>query len=288
MRYAVFITALILLFCGSILNAEPVSGEEKDPPLKINSSVRYMPSRRADAMSGKIGITEALSEYSYEFKAFDKLPVEVSLGTQYIGINNTTGVELPSHLTGLEAGIETTLPFFKFDKTYLRLGISPAFYSDDWNVSSSSFRIPSHTFIIHQPNSKLTLIAGVAVYPDFERSVLPVLGFIYKPNPKLTFNITPKEPNINYILNDRVTLFAEGGGSLNCEFEVTKDDLKNVVLRYNQLRLGAGVKYKFNKFIQSSVSAGGLFNRYFKYRDSLGKVNIKDGLYTEFRLDFAI
>lgn len=288
MRSALFIIMISLLFPCSILNAKTTSSEEENLPFEVDSSIRYMPSRRVDAMSGKVGITEAESECSYEFKAFDKLPVKLSLDTQYISINNTTEVELPSHLTGLKTTIETTLPFLKFDKTYLRLRLSPAFYSDDWNVRSSSFRIPSQTFLIYEPNNKLTLIAGVAVYPDFENNILPILGFIYRPNYKWAFNIIPKDPNISYILNDRITLFAEGGSSLNSEFEVTKDNLKNVVLRYNQLQLGTGIKYKFNKFIQSSVSVGGVFNRYFKYRDSLGKVNIKDGLYTEFRLDFTM
>ena len=289
-----------LLFSSSVLNAESPDdseaviarssevSERRSNPFEVDSTIRYFPSRKANAMSGKVGISEAESQCSYEFKAFDKLPVGLSLEALYIGINNTTGVELPSHLTGLGLGIETTLPFFKFNRTYLRLGVNPAFYSDDWGVHSSAFRIPSHTFLIHQPNDKLTLIAGVAVYPDFEHSVLPVFGFIYKPNNKWAFNITPRDPNISYILNDRITLFAEGGSSLGCEFEVTKDNLKNVVLRYNQLQLGAGIKYKFNKFIQSSISVGGVFNRYFKYRDSLGKINLKDGLYTEFRVDFSM
>lgn len=258
------------------------------PQHRLDSYLRYLPSRSAAAMPGKVGITEAGSEYSYEFKAFDKLPMKFSLGNNYIGIENTTEVELPAHLIGLTTDIETTLPFFNFNNTYLRFGVSPSFYSDDWDFPASSFRIPARLCIIYQPNSQWTFLTGILVSFDFENAVLPILGLIYKPNDRLTFNLAPKRPNITYLINDRVTLFAEGGSSLTSEFEVTKDNLENVVLRYREMHLGAGLKYQFNKFIQSSVSAGAVFNRSLKYRDSLGKVNIKDGAYAEFRLELKI
>jgi len=62
-----------------------------------------------------------------------------------------------------------------------------------------------------------------------------------------------------------------------------------VVLEYNEMHLGTGVKYQVNKYIQSSISAGYIFNRSIKYReDNLGKVSLKDGLYTELRVNISI
>lgn len=269
---------------------EAIITEEKVPEVtqQIDAYIRYIPSRKADAQGGKIGIIESNAEYDYEFKLFRKLPVEFSLSQQYISIKNSTAVELPAHLVALTAGLEFTLPFFTVDKTYLRLALNPSFYGDDWNFHSSSFRIPTQAFLIYQPDSRWTFIGGVAVYPDFEDIVLPIVGFIYKPNDRLVFNIVPRRPNISYSLNDKITLFAEAGTALNSEFEVAKDNLKNVVLDYNENRLGVGIKYQFNKFIWSSVSAGGAFNRSLKYRDSLGKVVIKDSAYVEFRVIAAI
>lgn len=253
----------------------------------LESSVRFMPSRSVSAMPGKVEIINASSEYSYDFKIADKLPVELSLGTEYIGIKNTTCVSLPPHLTGLTLGIETTLPFLSFNNTYLRSKISPSFYSQDWNFDSSSFRIPFCSFLIYQPDDKWTYILGVAVYPDFQHEVLPVLGFIYKPNGKLAFNLIPEKPNITYILNDKLDVFSEFDASCN-EFEVTRNNSRNVVLAYKENFLGAGLRYKFNKFAQSSISAGKVFGRSLKYGDNEGKVAIKNGLYTEFRVEIRI
>lgn len=280
---SIFIVVFTALFFKTVSQAQ--DGETENKNMALDSHVRYMPACEIDVSAGKIEIMESEAEYSYEFKVFDRLPVKFSLGTQYIGIEDTVDLELPSHLTGFTTDLESTLPFFTFKNIYLRLGLSPSFYGDDWDFEPGQLRIPSRYFLIHRPNARWTLIAGVAVYPDFESEVLPILGFVYQPNDRLKFNIIPERPNISYLMNEKITLFLEGGSSFNREFEVKRNNLDGTVLKYREARLGGGLKFKLNKFIQSSISIGSVFNRRLKYRDNQGKVNIKDGLYTEFRIE---
>ena len=306
LKFNIFFAAAIVLSCfGRLLaqtnanvaqeqgyreNLDSMVNEDKEEAgvrHEVDAYLRYVPVCSVEAQAGKVAIIEAAEEYSYAFKAFGKLPLELSLESEYIDIEETTAVSLPSHLTGLALGLEATLPFFKFDKTYFRIKFIPSFYTDDWQMNPSAFRIPVHTYLIYQPDHKWTLVAGVAVSPDTEGVVFPILGFIYQPNDKLTFHMVPPEPNISYKLNERLTLFMEGGFAGD-EFEVTKDNLKGAVLIYQETHLGSGVKYKFNKYIEASVAAGGMFNRNLKYRDSLGKVNIKDGFYSEAKVEIKI
>ncbi|MFA5090781.1 MAG: DUF6268 family outer membrane beta-barrel protein [Candidatus Omnitrophota bacterium] len=261
--------------------------QEEEFAQGIDSFVQYMPSRGVDAQSGKVGVIHSAVEYSYQTKAFGKLPVEFAVGADYLGIDNTTVVKLPAHLTGVAFGAETTFPLFNIDKTYLTIGLAPSLLGDDWNFDSSHFRMLQRYFLIHQPNEQWTFIAGVAVFPDYDDDIVPILGFIYRPNDRLTFNIIPKRPEISYALDDKFTVFAEADMS-SSEFEVDKDTFKDVIIEYNEMHAGLGLKYKPNKYINSSVSVGGMFNRSIKYRDdNLGKVTIKDGLYTEFRLELS-
>ncbi|MFC1674472.1 hypothetical protein ACFL1K_01065 [Candidatus Omnitrophota bacterium] len=276
-----FAAVCVFIFAASGFCEEAPYGHEFD------TYIRYMPGSEAEAMPGEVEIIEAGIEYSYAFKAWDKLPVKFSLENQYISIDENVGVQLPSHLFGLSIDIETTVPFFSFEDTYWRFGLKPSFYDDDAEFESSAFRIPFRTFIIHRPNDKLTLIAGVAVYPDFESQVVPIVGLIYKPSEALTFNLVPKKPNITYQLNERMSIFAEGS-MWGKEFEVDKGNLENVVLKVKGMRLAGGIRYKFNEYIRSSISVGGAFNRTLKYRDSLGKVNLEDGLFTELRVKIRL
>lgn len=266
---------------------ETAAEEEKTGQFTVDSYLRFTPSRRAEEQSGKVEIIEAGSEYKYKLKAFGKLPVGISFASEYVGIENTTVVPLPAHLTTLSMGVDVTFPLFKLEDTYVRLGIMPSFYTDNWSADSSAFRMPLYAMFIHKYNEKLTLLAGIGVYPDFETEVWPVLGLIYKPNEKLAFNLIPPRPNVTYALNDKISLFAEGGITSG-EYEVGRNGDDNVVLKYRAMRLGTGVEYKLNKFISASVTTGGTFGRRLKYRDGVGKVDIKDGFYSEFRLNIAI
>jgi hypothetical protein len=257
-------------------------GEE--PPQEIDAYVRVMPSAGARAMSGHLSVIESEFEYSYDYKLFGKMPLQFGLGTDYIGIKNTTDVSLPSRLTNIAFGAQATVPFFGFEKMYFRFGARPSFPTDNWRITSSAFRIPMQFFVIGQPNPKLTWVLGVFVAPSEETKIGPIAGLIYQYNDKLVFNIIPPRPQIIYSFNDKLDIFAEGGFS-DDEFQVKKDGYKKAILVYKEMHLGGGLKYSLNKFIDTSLSVGGMFNRTLKYRDSLGKVNIQNCLYTEFRVE---
>jgi len=264
------------------------SREEENLPLAADSYFRFMPSSGAIAQSGSISLDRFVSEFSYDVKAFNELPVELIVSLSQIDINNSTIIKFPAQLTAFSFQAATTLPFFNFHKTYLRLELEPSWYTANWNFRGSSFTVPSRVILIWQRNDKFTLVAGLSEYPDNNTPVLPILGFIYTPNDKLTFDIIPLKPSITYKLSDKWSIFAEGGVTFEEYFLKNKRDGK-VILEYHTGSLGSGLKYAFNKFIQASFSTGALFQRYFGYDpDRVGKVNLKNGLYTEFRLQMNI
>ncbi len=267
---------------------KPVVVEEEFYHHQLDSYARFMPSIGAKSQSGKVGIISSASEYNYQIKAFDKIPIEFGVISKYVGIDNSTAVKLPARLTTVSFGAETTLPFFNFDKTYFTIGIAPSFFTDNWNFRSESFHLNQRYFMIYQPNEKLTLICGVDYTPGFKAPVSPIAGLIYKPNNKLTFALIPPNPEIAYALSDKWTVFAQGG-YVGDEYKVTQNNLKNVVLDYNELRAGAGVRYSLNKNIEGSLAIGSVFNHSVEYRqDSLGKVTLNNGFYSEFRLSISI
>lgn len=262
--------------------------EEEEFKNELDSYVRFIPGRSLTSQPGKISVIESAAEYNYNFKLFGQLPIQLGVGAGNVNINadDAVPVSLPTQLKSVVFGAETTIPLFEIDKTYLRFGIMPSFYSDNWNFKANSFNLSSVAMIIYQPNKMLTLVAGVASLPGFEDPILPIMGLIYKPNDKLTFNLIPDRPNISYCLTDRFSVFVEGNLS-GGEYKVTKDGSK-AALGYNETHAGCGAKFRVNKYIDASLSTGRLFNHYLKYKDSLGKVNIKNGLYTEFRLEMRI
>ncbi len=275
---------------NEMIKDRQASGEDNDFNNEVDSYLRYIPSNSAKSQSGRINIIQSGVEYDYKFKAFGELPVELSLDSGYTGINNTTQVELPAHLTKFIAGINTTFPFFNVKRTYFYLELDPSFYGEDWDLASYHFRFESNYAFIYRANEKLSLVFGIQVFPEYrypggimrDYPVSPLLGFIYKPNDKLEFNILPDNPNISYFLNHRLTLFIEEN-DFDDEYKVTKDGSKTR-LRYTQAHIGTGLKFKVNKFIDTSLVAGEALHQLFKYSDSQGKVQANNGLYVEFKI----
>lgn len=306
----IFLNLVFLLFTINFSSAEGIKKENessaKDPLFRqrlgelityekpeeelfheLDTYVKYIPSRGDKAGTGSVSIVQAAAEYSYDLKLGGKLPVQLGIGTKYTGINNTTKVKLPSSLTFAIFGAEVTLPLFNLENNYFRINIEPSLFGSKWNFRSSSFRLLQQYFIISQPNEYLTLLLGVAVFPDFEDEVWPVLGFIWRPNDKLSLNIIPKNSNITYSVNEKLDFFFEWDIDFG-EYEVDRGDAKNVVLKYNQTVAGLGFQYNINKNIQFLFSTGGVFDRSLEYRDDSGKVSIKNGAYLHCQFQIKI
>lgn len=248
---------------------------------ELENFVRYLPSRGSPALSGRVAIVQSAAQYSRELKVFGELPVQLGLGADYIGIKNTTEVDLPSRLTSINSGLEFTLPLF-FKNTYLRLGAFPNFATDDWSLRPSAFNVSSRYMVLFNPDPKLAFVVGAGYSPGGKDGLFPIGGVIYKPNDKWMFNLVPERPTITYSFSERLDLFAEYGIN-SLEFKVNKAERKGVSLDYHSQRAGAGFTYKPNKFIEANLSTGATFKHFLKYGDSLGKVSIKNGIYTEFR-----
>jgi len=272
---------------GVILEEENNSNETLGKH-EVESCLTFLPSTRAKDGNSHIQIIESEFDYSYEYKLFSKIPVTFSLASEYIDIKENSQFNLPSHLTGLSAGIDVVLPFFNLDKTYINLGVSPSIYRDDWRFKTSSFRMPINTFLIYKPDDKWVFVGGLAFLPDYKDKFFPVAGFVYKPNDKWVFNITTDDPSIAYSPNERLTIFTQMELPLGAEYEVKRGGSENMVLIYNDMRLGCGITYKINKFISVSLAGGGVFDRYIKYKKVEEKLSIENGGYAEFSIDMQI
>lgn len=258
---------------------------EEEMPMEFEAEYRYAPRQGVSSMddSGSVGLTTAGSEFVYTYKIFDKIPLEMGLGAEYIGIDNSTNFSLPTRLTETSFGTNITLPFF-LDKTYLHLGIVPSFFSENWSFNSIDFKMLGQAIFIYKQNDELIFVAGVASFPGYYTSIAPVIGVMYKPNDKLTFNLMPPDPTICYAITKKLTAFAEYNLISN-EYKVNKDNMANVTLRYNEQSAGLGLNYQLNKYTNAVFSAGQIFKRNFQYRDSLGTLKIKSGLYSELKFN---
>jgi len=163
------------------------------------------------------------------------------------------------------------------------LDIFPTLSTDSWEWKSGAFRIPFRGYLIFKESDDFILVGGVTVRPEYEREVIPLIGLIYRPNDRLSFNFASDDPNISYKLNDATLLRWEFQYAFD-EYEVTRGAQEGVVLQYQEISSGFGIEHQFNETFKGTVSAGGVFNRQLEYKDDVGKVTPEAGFYTSLQL----
>lgn len=244
------------------------------------------------ATDGTIDVTATELDLVCKFKVAGQLPVDISLGVGHTDINADTPVDLPSHLESRRLGLSTKFPapFVSDDRFFMGIDILPTFNTDSWDwpigslrEKSGVFRIPFRGYLIFKESDDFILVGGVTVRPEYEREVLPVIGLIYRPNDRLSFNFASDDPNISYKLNDATLLRWELQYALD-EYEVTRGAQEGVVLQYQEIASGFGIDHQFSETFKGTVSAGGVFNRRLEYKDDVGKVAPETGFYTSARL----
>lgn len=261
--------------------------------LESESSVvlesRYLAESDIEAQSGQISISETKASFKHEFKLENGMPISFSLQNKHIDINSDAAVYLPSNLVArsLGFGVKFPAPFTQSENYFIGLDVFPSFYTDGWSeTSSSSFRIPSRAFLIYKRDEDFIVIAGVSIRPDFDAKLLPLFGFIYRPNEKWEFNFLSDNPQIIYSLSDKTKVFWEAD-IVNEEYEVEHNGEKGRVLFYRELSSGAGIRHEFTKNISGLVSAGSVFSRMLRYEDDNGKVQPDTGVYVKARMSIS-
>ncbi|MDD4954188.1 MAG: hypothetical protein PHG40_04700, partial [Candidatus Omnitrophica bacterium] len=103
------LSGFFLLSALCLLPACAQAAEEDDFANETDSYVRYTAGRSLKAQPGKVQLTRSELNYSYNLKLYDRLPVKFTVNPEYVNINNSSAVDLPAHLTGFSADVETTL-----------------------------------------------------------------------------------------------------------------------------------------------------------------------------------
>ena len=276
--YTILLATIVTVF---ILSSIILADDKQEASVKT----KHIFSSGVDAQPGDIKILEVQYDYRYPFKAYGELPVEVSLKVGHIDIDEDVPVKLPNQLEARRLGVGVKFPafFIDDDRFFMGIDVFPTMNTDDYDWESGAFRIPSKAYLIFKESDDFILVAGVSVRPEYDSMVIPVLGLIYKPNDRLSFNLALDDPNITYNLTDKTKLLWEFDYTLE-EYEVTRDRERHVVLKYRDFSTGVGIEHTFWKDVSIAVKVGGVFARRLEYKDDSGKVDPDAGIYTGARL----
>jgi hypothetical protein len=276
---------LYLIFMCFVLGAPCAVMAEDGGEVTAAVRLRHIYASDIEATDTEIAVTKTEFDGKYELKLFDELPVEVSLGLGHIDIGEDDPVDVPSHLESRRLGLSTKFPapFIEDDRYFMGVDIFPTLNTDAWEWEPGAFRVPSRAYFIFKESDDFILVGGVSARPEHDNAVLPVLGMIYRPNERLSFNLAQDHPNITYQWNEATKLLMEFDYAFD-EYEVNRGTQRGVVLKYRECASGFGIEHQWGEGVAGALSAGAVFNRRLEYKDGAGKIAPDTGVYVSLKL----
>ena len=153
-----------------------------------------------------------------------------------------------------------------------RIEALPGIYSNARDITSRDFNVPFEIAASYFVSADLIFLAGIYVDVNAGDPVFPVIGVHWKLSDKWVIEGMPPRPQIQYSLNDSITLFA--GADLREETFVVDSrfgtsrgspQLNNAILEYNEIRAGAGLTWKVYKNVTLDIEGGCTPYRRFDY-----------------------
>jgi hypothetical protein len=183
------------------------------------------------------------------------------------------GAPLPNTLQSANAIIGADLAFG--DKIIMRAEIHPGIYSDFVNVTGSDFDMPVQVGGTYLWSKDFQIIFGLQLDLKSNYPLIGLPGFRWQFADKWVLSAIPPKPQLQYEVNNALTLYTgaeilAGTYHLNDNFGTnhghgpgtTNSQLNGNICDFTELRVGAGLTWKFTPNLSLDVSGG-----YMPYRD---------------------
>ncbi len=277
--------SLIALIMSLFTPADFCFADENPFYVKFNG--RYSPSVDVKDQDGEIEYSKISLRLGFHKTLDNGLPFYVNIGPDHYIFKESDINILPpdAKSRGLRLGTEFHLPFVEDDRYSLGIELNPTFQSaKEVGFDGDAFRFNFSTFIKFRTENDFVWVLGANIRPQYDMVALPIVGFNYRVNDKLSFNLVSDAPNISYEVTEKTKLLWEFDYTFD-EFEQVGGGRDGSILQVQDFATGLGIEHKFNDHISSSVGMGGDFDRIIKYQDENGKVVPENGVYFKVKVN---
>jgi hypothetical protein len=164
-----------------------------------------------------------------------------------------------------------------------RVAALPGLYSNGRDITGRNFNAPFEIAASYFVSTDLVILAGVYVDANADPAFFPVLGVHWKLSDKWLIEGMPPRPQLQYLLSDKVTLFA--GADVREETFVVDNrfgtsrgvpQFNSAIVEYNEIRAGAGLTWKVFKNASLDIEGGCTPYRRFDYVHVADGIKVKD------------
>lgn len=275
-----FVLALSL---ASALRAQPASATFR-PALTDEYSAAYTFSGGGDLNRGTAKAGE-VSVSRFDFSVSGRLPlgkglfITPGLAYSHINLDASAGVPLPDSVQELTL----TLGFrgLLSPKWAYFAALRPGLYGDFKEINGDSFNAPLFLAALYVQNPDLTWTFGITANAFNDNPVMPVVGVRWKFAPDWQLDVGFPRTGVSYTVDSNLTL--RGGLSvMGGNYRITENlgvpapgilRLANTYLDLTEVRVGAGLVYKFKDGLELDADVGTTILRRFEYHDRDYRLN---------------
>ncbi len=193
-------------------------------------------------------------------------------GTGFHFLNGPTTPDMPPRLFDLQLAYHSRK--IQNDRLILDVKLGIGAFSDFEGSARKGIRFPGHVVSYVEWNHRLASVFGIDVLDRDDISLLPVAGFVWRPNQDSVYELVFPRPKIQIRLDSHRAMYIGGelgGGTWAIERNGTTND--NATYRDLQVTLGV---MTFHSSSSSVLEIGWSFDRHLEYRSGLGNTPFDD------------
>lgn len=225
----------------------------------------------ADVSQGDLDASLLRLSYTTVFSTSQTYSWGLGLQWDYASFDGPAGVPVPEELHGLGLRIISNWRFGS--RWTLRTDLRPGLYTDFADLSAEDLNVPFTIALGYDVNPDLQVV--FAINADFRRE-FPIVGgpgVVWRFAEGWRLLLLLPRPQIEFSPTEKLTLFA--GGELRALAARVAEDfgtanggnalLNDDQVTYREIRVGAGARYAFNRWLRLSVEGGYALDRRFQF-----------------------
>ncbi|HET6418927.1 MAG TPA: DUF6268 family outer membrane beta-barrel protein [Geobacteraceae bacterium] len=234
-------------------------------PWSADISQTWLPDSGIRNMGGNIEMSETEIRFGRKFAISSTLSLSTGLAYSLRDIDAPGTARLPDKLN--TASVEIGGNFRISKNLFLDVMVSPGLNGDFKKIDRDDVRTQVGFMGRYNTSEKLTLLAGL-VYQEGYKSypVVPVLGFVYRPDEHWTIGLAAPRPGVTYS-PDKKSSYYLGGEFTATEYQLHDPSLGAKIIEYRDFRAVAGVEYTIFSAVKIGISGGYAFGRKFRFYD---------------------
>ncbi len=243
---------------------DTAAGKERHP-WNADINLTWLPDSGIRDMTGKVSMREAEVNFGRSFEINSRLGLSAGLAYSLRDLDAPANARLPGALHTVSVNVGGNYRIS--DNLFLDVLIAPGLNGDFKRIGSDDVRTQFGFMGRYNISQKLTLLGGFVYQQGYKSyQVVPVAGFIYKPDEHWTIGLAAPRPGVTYSPNNRSSYYI-GGEFTATEYQLHDSSLGAKVIEYRDFRAVAGAEHILFSAVRVGISGGYAFDRKFRFYD---------------------